>query len=67
MAYMTEWYRLHHKIAIDLILIILRSNAIIKIAAGKIVQLSIASFEDVSLNTVLTFFYKQYFEADFFL
>ncbi|XP_018343942.1 PREDICTED: odorant receptor 4-like [Trachymyrmex septentrionalis] len=47
MAYMTEWYRLHHKIAIDLILIISRSNAVIKITAGKMIQLSIATFGDV--------------------
>ncbi|XP_025075319.1 uncharacterized protein LOC105432494 [Pogonomyrmex barbatus] len=49
MAYMTEWYRLHHKIALDLILIISRSNAVIKITAGKMIQLSIATFGDVSL------------------
>ncbi|XP_050457495.1 odorant receptor 22b-like [Cataglyphis hispanica] len=47
MAYMTEWYRLHHKIALDLILIISRSNAVIKITAGKMIQLSIATFGDV--------------------
>ncbi|XP_011684711.1 PREDICTED: uncharacterized protein LOC105448046 [Wasmannia auropunctata] len=46
-AYMTEWYRLHHKIALDLILIISRSNAVIKITAGKMVQLSISTFGDV--------------------
>ncbi|XP_014484212.1 PREDICTED: uncharacterized protein LOC106749356 [Dinoponera quadriceps] len=49
MAYMTDWYQLHHKIAIDLILIISRSNAVIKITAGKMIQLSIATFGDVSL------------------
>lgn len=49
MTYMTEWYRLHHKIALDLILIISRSNAVIKITAGKMVQLSISTFGDVSL------------------
>lgn len=49
MTYMTDWYRLHHKIALDLILIISRSNAVIKITAGKMIQLSIATFGDVSL------------------
>ncbi|XP_020279255.1 odorant receptor 4-like [Pseudomyrmex gracilis] len=47
MAYMTKWYRLHHKIALGLILIISRSNAVIKITAGKMIQLSIATFGDV--------------------
>ncbi|XP_019699412.1 odorant receptor 22b isoform X2 [Harpegnathos saltator] len=46
-AYMTDWYQLHHKIAIDLILIISRSNTVIKITAGKMIQLSIATFGDV--------------------
>ncbi|XP_032669661.1 odorant receptor 82a-like [Odontomachus brunneus] len=46
-TYMTNWYQLHHKIAIDLILIISRSNAVIKITAGKMIQLSIATFGDV--------------------
>lgn len=47
---MTDWYQLPHKIAIDLILIISRSNTVIKITAGKMIQLSIATFGDVSLS-----------------
>lgn len=52
MAYMTEWYRLHYKTALDLILIISRSNAVIKLTAGKMIQLSLATFGDVSLSDV---------------
>lgn len=61
---MTDWYQLHHKIAIDLILIISRSNTVIKITAGKMIQLSIATFGDVSLldniriNSFMTKFVK---------
>ncbi|CAL1689200.1 unnamed protein product [Lasius platythorax] len=46
-AYMTDWYRLPHKTALGLILIISRSSAVIKITAGKFIQLSIATFSDV--------------------
>jgi len=45
---MTEWYKLHHKTALGLILIIARSNNVIKITAGKLFQLSISTFGDVS-------------------
>ncbi|KYM90429.1 hypothetical protein ALC53_01861, partial [Atta colombica] len=47
MAYMTDWYYLHHTIARDLILIIVRSNNVVKITAGKLFHLSIATFGDV--------------------
>ncbi|XP_018406399.1 PREDICTED: odorant receptor 82a-like [Cyphomyrmex costatus] len=47
MAYMTNWYNLHHKTARGLILIIARSNNVIKITAGKLFHLSIATFGDV--------------------
>jgi len=45
---MTDWYNLHHKTACGLILIIARSNNVIKITAGKLFHLSIATFGDVS-------------------
>jgi len=45
---MTDWYNLHHKTARGLILIIARSNNVIKITAGKLFHLSIATFGDVS-------------------
>jgi len=45
---MTNWYLLPGKTAQGLILIILRSNAVLKITAGKIVQLSFSTFGDVS-------------------
>ncbi|CAL7936660.1 unnamed protein product [Xylocopa violacea] len=46
-VYMTEWYQLNHKTAIGLVMIILRSSTVIKITAGKLVHLSIATFGDV--------------------
>lgn len=61
---MTDWYRLPHKTALGLVLIIARSSAVIKITAGKLVQLSIVTFSDVSIHgflfsifIVLTLFY----------
>lgn len=45
---MTDWYNLHHKTARGLILIIARSHNVIKITAGKLFHLSIATFGDVS-------------------
>lgn len=47
---MTDWYRLPRKTALGLILIISRSSVVIKITAGKLIQLSIATFSDVSIN-----------------
>jgi len=47
---MTDWYNLHHKTARDLILIIARSSNVIKITAGKLFHLSIATFGDVSMQ-----------------
>ncbi|KAF3054506.1 Odorant receptor 258 [Nylanderia fulva] len=46
-AYMIDWYRLPHRTALGLILIISRSSAAIKITAGKFIQLSIATYSDV--------------------
>ncbi|XP_076760941.1 odorant receptor 43a-like [Xylocopa sonorina] len=46
-VYMTEWYQLHYKTATSLVMIILRSSTVIKITAGKLVDLSIATFGDV--------------------
>ncbi|XP_018046440.1 PREDICTED: uncharacterized protein LOC108685935 [Atta colombica] len=48
-AYMTDWYHLPHKTAMSLILIISRSSVVIKITAGKMVQLSLVTFSDVSI------------------
>jgi len=48
MAYFTDWYRLPHKTALGMILIISRSGAVIKITAGKLIQLSLITFGDVS-------------------
>ncbi|RLU16226.1 ObirOr5-L22 [Ooceraea biroi] len=52
-AYMTDWYYLPHKTARNLILIISRSNVVIKITAGKLVQLSIATFSDVMKTSLV--------------
>lgn len=46
---MTEWYYLPHKTALGLILIISRSSMVIKLTAGKLIHLSIATFGDVSV------------------
>ncbi|XP_024894151.1 odorant receptor 82a-like [Temnothorax curvispinosus] len=46
-AYMTNWYKLPHKTALSLILIIMQSSHIIKITAGKLVLLSISTFGDI--------------------
>lgn len=53
---MTNWYRLPHKTALDLVLIIARSSNVIKITAGKLFQLSIATFGDVSKTHIYTHF-----------
>jgi hypothetical protein len=50
MAYMTKWYKLHNKTALALVLIIGRSSNVTKMTAGKLFQLSIATFGDVSKN-----------------
>ena len=47
-VYMTEWYRLPHKISLGLVMIISRSNMVVKITAGKFIQISIATFGTVS-------------------
>ncbi|XP_029160847.1 uncharacterized protein LOC114932690 [Nylanderia fulva] len=49
MAYFTDWYRLPHKTALGMVLIISRSSAVIKITAGKLIQLSLITFGDVSI------------------
>lgn len=48
---MTEWYQLPHKTALGLVLIISRSSMVIKITAGKFIQISIATFAAVSIDT----------------
>jgi len=50
MAYFTNWYHLPHKTALGLVLIISRSSVVIKITAGKLIQLSLMTFGDVSIN-----------------
>ncbi|XP_032669703.1 odorant receptor 82a-like [Odontomachus brunneus] len=52
-VYMINWYELPHKTALELILIIARSNSIIKITAGKFFQLSISTFGDVIKTSVV--------------
>ncbi|KAL0117024.1 hypothetical protein PUN28_010117 [Cardiocondyla obscurior] len=52
-VYMTNWYRLPHKTARGLILIISRSNNVIKLTAGKLVYLSIATYGDVMKSSMI--------------
>ncbi|XP_018406405.1 PREDICTED: odorant receptor 82a-like [Cyphomyrmex costatus] len=52
-AYLTNWYRLPHKTARGLILIISRSSSVIKLTAGKLVHLSIATFGDVMRTSMI--------------
>ncbi|XP_024869572.1 odorant receptor 82a-like [Temnothorax curvispinosus] len=47
MAYFTNWYLLPHKTALGMVLIISRSGVVIKITAGKLIQLSLMTFGDV--------------------
>ncbi|XP_011257832.3 odorant receptor 83a [Camponotus floridanus] len=53
-AYMINWYYLPHKTVLGLILIILRSRIVIKITAGKIFHMSIATF-GVVIKTSVTY------------
>jgi len=56
---MTNWYRLPHKTARSLVLIISRSSSVIKLTAGKLFHLSIATFGDVSVNKSILCFCSQ--------
>lgn len=67
---MTNWYNLNPKTARGLVLIIARSGKVIKITAGKLFSLSIATFGDVSnvyINIIFIIFiyYKLSFIARF--
>ncbi|XP_076235775.1 uncharacterized protein LOC143180128 [Calliopsis andreniformis] len=46
-VYMSNWYYLPEKTILDLILIINRSSVVIKITAGKLIQMSVFTFGDV--------------------
>ncbi|RLU15793.1 ObirOr5-L25 [Ooceraea biroi] len=52
-AYMTNWYKLHHKTALNLVLIIAQSNNVIKLTAGKLFQLSMTTFGDIIKSSVI--------------
>ncbi|XP_011058410.1 PREDICTED: odorant receptor 82a-like [Acromyrmex echinatior] len=52
-AYMTNWYCLPHKTARSLVLIISRSSNVIKLTAGKLFHLSIATFGDVMRTSMI--------------
>lgn len=51
-VYMTDWYYLPDKTILNLILIILRSTVVVQITAGKLFNMSIYTFGDVSLIVV---------------
>ncbi|KAF3424638.1 hypothetical protein E2986_11717 [Frieseomelitta varia] len=48
-VYMTDWYYLPSKIILDLSLIIARSNVLVRITAGKFVDMSVHTFGDKNL------------------
>ncbi|XP_018310082.1 odorant receptor 82a-like [Mycetomoellerius zeteki] len=52
-VYMINWYELPHKTALGLILVIARSSNVIKMTAGKLFQLSIATFGDVVKTSMI--------------
>ncbi|XP_024869589.1 uncharacterized protein LOC112453212 [Temnothorax curvispinosus] len=52
-AYMIDWYELPHETALGLILVIARSSNVIKMTAGKLFHLSIATFGDVIKTSVV--------------
>ncbi|KAL0117029.1 hypothetical protein PUN28_010119 [Cardiocondyla obscurior] len=52
-TYMINWYKLPHKTALGLILVIARSNNVIKMTAGKLFHLSIATFGDVIKTSMI--------------
>ena len=64
---MTDWYNLHHTTARSLILIIARSNDVIKITAGKLFHLSIATFGDVSNAHIYSSIIKKLLNYVFFV
>ncbi|XP_018364253.1 PREDICTED: odorant receptor 82a-like [Trachymyrmex cornetzi] len=53
-AYMTNWYLLPGNTALDLVLIILRSSIVVKITAGKMIELSLSTFGNV-IKSALTY------------
>lgn len=50
MTYMIEWYRLFGKKKLCCVLIIAMSDSSRKLTAGNIVELSMSTFSDVSIN-----------------
>ncbi|KYN06880.1 Putative odorant receptor 13a [Cyphomyrmex costatus] len=59
-AYMTNWYLLPGNTALDLVLIILRSSIVVKITAGKMIELSLSTFGNVSRDS----FSKEWANSD---
>lgn len=47
---MIDWHRLSRKKALAVMLMITMSNSSVKLTAGNIIDLSISSFGDVSIN-----------------
>ena len=66
-----DWYRLPVKTARSLIMIIITSNCPIKVTAANIVDMSLATFTDVSTNSIVihknlhTVYEKDYFMFSF--
>ncbi|XP_066595194.1 uncharacterized protein [Prorops nasuta] len=51
-AYMSEWYSLTRKSAVDLIPLILVSSSDVKLTAGKLFKLSLSTFGDVIKSSI---------------
>lgn len=57
---MTNWYDLPRKTVLGLILVIIRSNIVIKITAGKIFHMSIETFGNVSIIKKCLYYFLAY-------
>jgi len=53
---MTNWYLLPGNSALGFVLIILRSSIVVKITAGKMIELSLSTFGNVSIRKCISQF-----------
>lgn len=57
---MTNWYLLPGNSALGFVLIILRSNIVVKITAGKMIELSLSTFGNVSIRKYVSLHLDRY-------
>lgn len=55
---MTNWYLLPGNTAIGFVLVILRSSIVVKITAGKMIDLSLSTFGIVSIQKCILLIYR---------